>query len=262
MYNHLQKSIESKLSFDLIDFRMNLRHSGSFSKRTKLTGSRTPNSLKQSMPKREPLGKFARIANMLFDMSITTVIKLLRRWKSIWGSVDCTSNIDAKLDSMTLTMKTSNAALTLRTCLSTSLMFQGFQRVEWWHLRNWMNKLSSSFSKLIKQVLRIIVAGNLSFSFVENPEFVVLLQHAYPSCNYPNRRSVAKALKKNAKAEKISLKEELAQNDSKISLALDGWTSSNNMAFLGMSPESQELQPLNIDLHTSCDFRKYLLTFV
>ena len=95
-------------------------------------------------------------------------------------------------------------------------------------------------AKLCEQVLRIIVAGNLSFSFAENPEFVALLRHAYPDCNIPNRRSVAKALKKAAKDERVALREELMKNDSKVSIALDAWTSSNTIAFLGMYIVSRE----------------------
>lgn len=94
--------------------------------------------------------------------------------------------------------------------------------------------------KLCEQVLRIIVAGNLSFYFAENPEFVALLRHAYPDCNIPNRRSVTKALKKAAKDERIALREELTNNNSKVSLALDAWTSNNNIAFLGMHIVSRE----------------------
>jgi hypothetical protein len=94
--------------------------------------------------------------------------------------------------------------------------------------------------KLCEQVLRIIVAGNLSFSFAENPEFVALLRHAYPDCNIPNRRSVAKALKKAAKDERVALREEVTTNDSKVNIALDAWTSNNNIAFLGTYLVSRE----------------------
>jgi len=95
-------------------------------------------------------------------------------------------------------------------------------------------------TKLCEQVLRIIAAGNLSFSFAENPEFIALLRHAYPDCTCPNRRSVAKALKRLAKDERVALKEELTNNDSKVSVALDAWTSSNNIAFLGIFLVSRE----------------------
>jgi len=95
-------------------------------------------------------------------------------------------------------------------------------------------------TKLCEQVLRIIAAGNLSFAFAENPEFVALLRHAYPDCTVPNRRSVAKALKRAAKDERVALKEELTSNDSKVSVALDAWTSNNNIAFLGIFLMSRE----------------------
>ena len=98
----------------------------------------------------------------------------------------------------------------------------------------WQNHKNLTSTKLCEQVLRIIVAGNLSFSFAENPEFVALLQHAYRDCDIPNRRSVAKALKKAAKDERVALREELTNNDSKFSVTLDAWTSNNNIPFLGM----------------------------
>jgi hypothetical protein len=104
-------------------------------------------------------------------------------------------------------------------------------------------------TKLCEQVLRIIVAGNLSFSFAENPEFVALLRHAYPDCDIPNRRSVAKALKKAAKDERVALREELMKNDSKVSIALDAWTSSNTIAFLGMYIVSREERRSPSDLN-------------
>lgn len=87
--------------------------------------------------------------------------------------------------------------------------------------------------KLCEQVLRIIAAGNLSFSFAENPEFVALLQQAYPACRPPTRRAVMEKLKQNVRIEMKNLKEDLSANDSKVSLALDNWSSSNNIAFMG-----------------------------
>jgi len=47
-------------------------------------------------------------------------------------------------------------------------------------------------------------------------------------------------LKKAAKDERIALREELTNNNSKVSLALDAWTSNNNIAFLGMHIVSRE----------------------
>jgi fructose-1-phosphate kinase PfkB-like protein len=88
--------------------------------------------------------------------------------------------------------------------------------------------------KLCEQMLRIITEGNLPFLFAENSELVKLLKHAYPGVIIPNRRSVAAKLKSNVAKSKQQLKERLAKVDSKISLALDAWTTRNNVAFLGM----------------------------
>ena len=90
--------------------------------------------------------------------------------------------------------------------------------------------------KLREQVLRIIAAGNLSFSQAENPELVALLQHAYPDCTTPNRRAVATQLKQRAREEQCRLKAKLIDLDSKVSLALDIWTTRNNLAYLGTFP--------------------------
>jgi hypothetical protein len=115
-------------------------------------------------------------------------------------------------------------------------------------------------NKLCEQVLRIIAAGNLSFSFAENPEFVALLRHAYPDCSIPNRRSVAKALKRAVKRDSVALKEELTGNDSKVSIALDAWTSGNNIAFLGIFLVSQEDAAIDWNQYSSCDTLIHLLT--
>jgi hypothetical protein len=88
--------------------------------------------------------------------------------------------------------------------------------------------------KLCEQTLRIITEGNLPFLFAENKEFVKLVKHAYAGVAVPNRRSVAAKLKSNTQKAKEQLKDRLEKVDSKISLALDAWTTCNNVAFLGM----------------------------
>jgi len=88
---------------------------------------------------------------------------------------------------------------------------------------------------LCEQVLRIIISGNHSFSLAENTALVALLRHAYPNVKLPNRRSVAMKLKEHAIQAKEHLKAELQEVDSKISLALDAWsTRSGPQSFLGM----------------------------
>ena len=88
--------------------------------------------------------------------------------------------------------------------------------------------------KLCEQVLRIITEGNLPFSHAENSELVILLNHMYSTLNPPNRRAIAAHLKSNVMKEKEKLKQSLAEVDSKISLALDAWTTCNSIAFLDM----------------------------
>jgi len=89
---------------------------------------------------------------------------------------------------------------------------------------------------LIKErVLRIIIAGNLPFSFAENDEFVDLLKDAYPDCPPPNRRAIVEYLKAKATLTRHKLKTMLGELDSKVSIALDIWTTRTNLAFFGMS---------------------------
>ena len=90
-----------------------------------------------------------------------------------------------------------------------------------------------TFEKLCEQVLHIICTGNLSFSQAENPELIKLLCHAYLDVQSPNRRSIAAKLTANAGIERENLKEELRNLESKVGLALDGWTSRGNLGFLG-----------------------------
>jgi len=87
---------------------------------------------------------------------------------------------------------------------------------------------------LAEKVLRMIVAGNLPFAQAENPEFVALLKHAYPSLNPPSRRTTRDLLGKRAQDAKADLRDRFAKLDSKVSLALDAWRSRGNVEFLGI----------------------------
>jgi hypothetical protein len=75
--------------------------------------------------------------------------------------------------------------------------------------------------RLKEVVLRIIIAGNLPFSFAELPEFISLLHDAYPDCTPANRKTMTAYLKAKAVLTKLELKEKLGRNQSKVSLALD-----------------------------------------
>src|SRR5579859_272715 len=91
--------------------------------------------------------------------------------------------------------------------------------------------------RLTKMVLDVVVIGNLSFRFAENPAFVKLLDDAYPRCRYPTRNAVSERLHREAELERISKRERLAAIDSKCSIATDAWHSKvGNMEFLGIFP--------------------------
>ena len=87
--------------------------------------------------------------------------------------------------------------------------------------------------RLKDQILRIIISGNHTFASVEDEEFRDLLREAFPDCNIPSRWTLVEYLSSKAKLVKIDLQKELAANNSKISLALDVWTTRSNLAFLG-----------------------------
>jgi hypothetical protein len=111
--------------------------------------------------------------------------------------------------------------------------------------------------RLKEKVLRIIVSGNLPFAFVENAEFQSLCADAYPDCiPLPNRRTMRDYLKAKAEESKAQLKERLRNNDSKVNLVLDVWTTRSNLAFLGNYP----LPPCNGLITRFCYWRLFPVT--
>ena len=75
--------------------------------------------------------------------------------------------------------------------------------------------------RLKEAVLRIIIAGNLSFSFAELPEFQALLHNAYSNCTPASRKTMMKYLKAKSVLTKLKLKDKLTKNEFKVSLALN-----------------------------------------
>ena len=88
--------------------------------------------------------------------------------------------------------------------------------------------------KLCESLRRVAIAGNISFRAATNPELIELLSEAWPEVNIPNRKGLKSCLMKVAGHGKSDLKERLLLNKSKISIACDGWKSSNNINFMGM----------------------------
>ena len=89
--------------------------------------------------------------------------------------------------------------------------------------------------KLIEAVLNGAIHSNMSFRAATNPVWMSLLKQAFPNLHIPDRRALPRLLEQQATAAQSDLKARLLLNDSKISLALDGWTSSaTNVSFQGM----------------------------
>ena len=87
--------------------------------------------------------------------------------------------------------------------------------------------------RLCEMLLRILVLANLPFAFVENEEFRKMLCEAFPRCQIPRRQTMPDLLSASALHASSELREELVANESKVSLAMDVWTTRNNLAFLG-----------------------------
>jgi hypothetical protein len=88
--------------------------------------------------------------------------------------------------------------------------------------------------KLCERLLRVAISGNISFRAATNPELIELLSEAWPEVDMPTRKRLKSCLMKVAGHGKSDLKERLLLNKSKISIACDGWKSSNNISFMGM----------------------------
>jgi hypothetical protein len=89
-------------------------------------------------------------------------------------------------------------------------------------------------SLLVDHVLAMIISGNLSFRFAEDPFLRRLLKIAFPKLSLPNRRSIARRLTESAQTTRKRLQRLLEDLDCLVSLVLDGWNSRNNRDFLGM----------------------------
>lgn len=87
-------------------------------------------------------------------------------------------------------------------------------------------------SKLTEDVLNAAVYSNLSWVSATNPHWTKLWAKAWPDVVPPTRKSLPALLTAKAAESRADLKGRLRLNDSKISLALDGW-SVGHMSFQG-----------------------------
>lgn len=85
-----------------------------------------------------------------------------------------------------------------------------------------------------EQLLRTVLALNLSFRSVENPEFLRLERMLNPTLIVPRRARLRQLLQGRHAAVSSALVAML-QSSSKVSLAVDTWTSPNHLAFLSIT---------------------------
>jgi len=86
-------------------------------------------------------------------------------------------------------------------------------------------------------VLDFFIAGNIPFNQADSPEFqclISMIKVKGKAVNI-NRKNLRSRLAEQAAIAKKDLMDELAANVSRVSLAMDGWTSRLNNAYLGMS---------------------------
>jgi hypothetical protein len=103
---------------------------------------------------------------------------------------------------------------------------------------------------LRERILRFIISANLPFLVANDPELQSLLEEGFPGVKPPNRHTVTRLLGEKAVEAKEALVHELANIDSKVSLALDMWTTRTQLAFLG-----KPLYAFVIEMVTSIDRR-------
>lgn len=89
-----------------------------------------------------------------------------------------------------------------------------------------------------KTVLNYYISGNITFIQAKNPWFKKLIHMITMSndvrAQLLERKTVVRNLDKYSKITHDDLIMKLVENDSKVSIALDCWTSTNNLAFLGI----------------------------
>jgi hypothetical protein len=88
-----------------------------------------------------------------------------------------------------------------------------------------------------QQVLKFFISANIPFRQADNEYFQELISKIQvngSAANPPSRKVIRARLSKEAEAAKADLKVVLSQNSSKISLALDMWSTRNKFGFLGI----------------------------
>ena len=88
-----------------------------------------------------------------------------------------------------------------------------------------------------QQVLKFFISANIPFRQADNEYFQKLISKIQvngSTASPPSHKVIRARLSKEAEAAKADLKVVLSQNSSKISLALDMWSTRNKFGFLGI----------------------------
>ena len=85
-------------------------------------------------------------------------------------------------------------------------------------------------------LLQTSVACYWSFDQFDNKIFRSLINRGFPGHICPGRNGMKQLLRRAADMARTEIKDQFANYDSQISLALDCWTSPNHWEFMGTSP--------------------------
>ena len=101
-------------------------------------------------------------------------------------------------------------------------------------------KVSAGISKeeLNILLLHTLASCNWSFDQFDDPNFRYLFKRGFAGHQCPGRNGIKKLLTKEASRIREVLMCELVENESRVSLALDCWTSPNHWEFMGMTSSS------------------------
>ena len=90
--------------------------------------------------------------------------------------------------------------------------------------------------ELNELLLQTLAACNWSFNQFDNPQFQYFINRVLPNHRCPGRKQMKSLLKKAADIAREEIKKRLAVCTSRVSLALDCWSSSNSYNFMGTNP--------------------------
>lgn len=96
------------------------------------------------------------------------------------------------------------------------------------------------------------------FTIMEDPEFRELLRMLYPKVKVPSRKTVSRDVRKIVVDGRERVQAKLLSHPGKLHICVDGWTSPNVIAFLGVTVHWQEVHEIQ---HLILDFIKYAPPF-